>query len=93
MSETTCWCSKTVLPLNAKHIVSCCKMVSSEINARHDGVVNILLNSILVQSVDPNEEMWEEMKTMKRRETRSPSGPSTHSPMSGTEKAVPPERG
>ena len=48
-AETQCWCSKTGLPLNAKHIVSCCKKVSGEINVRHDIVVNILLNNILIQ--------------------------------------------
>ena len=48
-AETQCWCSKTGLPLNAKHIVSCCRKVSSEINARHDIVVNILLNNVLKQ--------------------------------------------
>ena len=47
--ETKCWCSKTGLPLNARHFVSCCRKVSREINARHDVVVNILLNNILVQ--------------------------------------------
>ena len=47
--ETKCWCSKTGLKLNAKHIVSCCKRVGAEINARHDIVVNVLLNNILVQ--------------------------------------------
>ena len=29
--------------------VSCCMKVSAEINARHDIVVNVLLNNILVQ--------------------------------------------
>ena len=48
-TETTCWYSKTGLPLNSKHIVSCCMKVSTEITARHDIVVNILLNNILVQ--------------------------------------------
>ena len=48
-AETMCWCSKAGLLLNAKHIMSCCKKVSSEIITRHDGVVNILLNNILKQ--------------------------------------------
>ena len=48
-AETKCWCSKNGQLLNAKHIVSCCRRVSGEINARHDIVVNILLNNILVQ--------------------------------------------
>ena len=48
-TKTKCWCSKTGLPLNAKHMISCCKKVASEINARHDIVVNIILNNILAQ--------------------------------------------
>ena len=48
-TETVCWCGKTELHLNSKHIVSCGKRVSGEINARHDIVVNILLNNILKQ--------------------------------------------
>ena len=43
-----CLSSKTGLPLNAKHIVGCCRKVAGEINARHDIVVNILIN-ILIQ--------------------------------------------
>ena len=46
---TKCWCSKSGLILSARHIISCCKRVSGEINARHDIVVNILLNNILIQ--------------------------------------------
>ena len=46
-TETKCWCSKTGLHLNARHIVSCCRKVSREINTRHDVVVNIILNNIL----------------------------------------------
>ena len=46
------------LPLNAKHIVSCCKRVSSEIQSRHDIVANVLLNNILVQrGLISNEQM------------------------------------
>ena len=48
-AETKCWCNKAGLALNAKHIISCCKKVSVEINTRHDIVVNILLNNILRQ--------------------------------------------
>ena len=44
--DSKCWCRKSGLALNAKHIVSCCKRVSAEISARHDSVVNILLNNI-----------------------------------------------
>ena len=46
---TKCWCSKTGLPLTAKHIISSCKKVSAEINARHDTVVNIIMDNILNQ--------------------------------------------
>ena len=35
-TEARCWCSKTGLALNAKHIVSCCKKVSGEINTMQD---------------------------------------------------------
>ena len=48
-AETTCWCSKSGAQLNAKHIISCCRKVSGDINNRHDMVVNILLNNILIQ--------------------------------------------
>ena len=65
-AETQCWCSKTGLPLNAKHIISCCRKVSSEINARHDVVVNIILNNILVQrGLIPHEQKWEERKMVR----------------------------
>ena len=65
-AETQCWCSKTGLPLNAKHIVSCCRKVSSEINARHDIVVNILLNNVLKQrGLITHEQKWEERKTVR----------------------------
>ena len=47
-----CWFSKAGLPLNAKHIISCCKKVAGEICARHDIVVNILLNNILIERID-----------------------------------------
>ena len=48
-AETVCWCSKSRLPLNSKHVISCCKKVNGEITALHDIVVNILLNNTLVQ--------------------------------------------
>ena len=68
-TESRCWCSKTGLPSNAKHIVSCCRKVSREINNRHDIVVNILLNNILVQrGLISNEQRWEDRK-MVRTET------------------------
>ena len=45
-TETLCWCSKSGQALNAKHIISCCKRVSGEINARQDIVVNVLINNV-----------------------------------------------
>ena len=54
------------LPLNGKHIISCCKKVSAEINARHDIVVNILLNNIMVQrGLITHEQKWEDRKTVR----------------------------
>ena len=65
-AETVCWCSKAGLPLNAKHTVSCCKRVSGEINARHDIVLNILLNNIIIQrGLTTHEQKWEDRKTVK----------------------------
>ena len=61
-----CWCSKTRLPLNAKHIVSCCRKVSGEINARHDVVDNILLNNILLQrGLASREQRWDDRKIVR----------------------------
>ena len=65
-AETICWCSKAGPALNAKHIISCCKRVSCEINARHDIVVNILLNNILVQrGLISHEQKLEDRKTVR----------------------------
>ena len=47
--DTKCWCSKSWQALNARHIISCCMKASAEINARHDIIVSILLNNILIQ--------------------------------------------
>ena len=64
-TETVCWGSKAGLPLNAKHII-CCTKVSGEINARHDNVVNIILNNILIQrGLIANEQKWEERKAVR----------------------------
>ena len=64
--ETTCGCSKSAHLLNAKHIISCCKKVSSEINTRHDIVVNILLNNILIQrGLVTHEQKWEDRKMVR----------------------------
>ena len=46
--QTYCWCSKTGLPLNTKHIISCCRKVSSEIYARNDIIVNNILDNVLI---------------------------------------------
>ena len=65
-AESKCWCSKTGLPLNSKHIVSCCRKVSAEINARHEVVVNILLNNILIQrGLVSHEQKWEDRKMVR----------------------------
>ena len=54
------------LQLNTKHVVGCCKKVSAEINARHDIVVDILLNNILVQrGLITHEQKWEDRKTVR----------------------------
>ena len=65
-TDSRCWCSKTGLPLNAKHIISCCRRVAGEINIRHDIVVNILLNNILVQSGHvTHEQQWDDRKMVR----------------------------
>ena len=65
-TESRCWCSKVGLPLNAKHIISCCKKVSAEINARHDTVLIVLLNNILIKrGLIAHEQKWEERKTVR----------------------------
>ena len=65
-TDSKCWCSKVGVPLNAKHIISCCKKLASEISARHDIVVNILLNNILKQrGLIAREQMWEGRKTVR----------------------------
>ena len=65
-AETTCFCSRTGVQLNAKHIVSYCKKASGEINTRHDIVVNILLNNVLIQrGLIDHEQKWEDRKTVK----------------------------
>ena len=49
---------------NAKHIVSWCRKVSVEINARYDIIVNNLLNNILKQrGLISHEQEWEDRKT------------------------------
>ena len=54
------------MALNAKHIISNCKKVAGEICARHDIVVNILLNNILIQrGLITHEQKWEDRKTVR----------------------------
>ena len=65
-TEPWCFCSPTRMPLNSKHIVSCCKKVSGEINARHDIIVNILLNNSLRQRrLITHEQKWEDRKMVR----------------------------
>ena len=65
-AEPVCWRSKTGMTLNVKHTVSCFRRVRCEINARHDNVVNVLLNNILIQrGVIAHEQKWDERKTVK----------------------------
>ena len=65
-AEIRCFCSKTEMPFNEKHIVSCCRKVAGEINARHDIVVNILLNNILIQRrLVTHEQKWEDRKMVR----------------------------
>ena len=55
----------TGLALNAKRIISCCKKVSGEIDTRHDTVLNVLFNNILVQRrLISHEQRWEDWKTV-----------------------------
>ena len=62
-TESKCWCSKTGLPQNARHFVSCCRRVTREINTCHDIVVNVLLNDILKQrELASHEQKWGERK-------------------------------
>ena len=64
--DSKCWCCKTGAQLNARHIVSCCKKVSGEINAHHDAVVNILLNNIIKQrGLLSREQRWEDCRTVR----------------------------
>ena len=64
--ETKCWCSKAGMVLNAKHIISNCRKIGCEIIARHDVVVNILLNNILTQrGLITHEQKWEDRKTVR----------------------------
>ena len=54
------------MPLNARNIVSYCRKVSGEIDARHDILVNILLNNILIlRGLVSHEQKWEDRKTVK----------------------------
>ena len=49
--------------MNARHIISCCKRASGEINTRHDNVVKILLDNVLTQiGLIAHEQNWDERK-------------------------------
>ena len=74
--------------LNSKHVVSCCKRVCGEINARHDIIFNILLNNILKQrGLVVHEQKWEEMKTVRTASNEITIGTSTSGPTSGRAEA------
>ena len=61
------WCSKARLKLIDKNNVSCCRKVVHEIDARHDIVVNSILNNILIRrGLVSHEQKWEDRKTVKR---------------------------
>ena len=66
-AETMCFCSNNGLPLTAKHIISCSRNVNSQINARHDMAVNILLNNnILIQRGQvTHEQNWDVRKIVR----------------------------
>ena len=65
-TESKCWLSKTGLPLNAKHNISCCKKATGEINTRHGMIVNTLLNNILKQrGLISHEQRWEDRKMVR----------------------------
>ena len=65
-TETMCWCSKTGLPLNAKHIINCCRKVTGVINARHDIVVDVFPNDNLIQrGVITHEQKWDDGKMVR----------------------------
>ena len=66
------------LPLNAKHIISCYRKVNGEINARHDVIVNILLNNVLIQRGQvSHEQKWEARKTVRTAHDEITIGTST----------------
>ena len=53
-------------PLNEKHIISCCRKESGDINARHDMVVNVLLNNIMIKrKLITREQKWEDRKMVR----------------------------
>ena len=87
-AESICWCSKAGLALNAKHVVSCCRKVSAEIQSRHDTVVNILLNNILVQrGLISHEQKWEDRKMVRTARDEITVGTETCGPRCGRAKA------
>lgn len=63
--------------------ISCCKRVSGEINDRHDIIVNISLNNILIQrGLVTREQRREDRKMVKTAHDESPSAQSTGDPRS-----------
>ena len=88
-AETKCWCSKAGQTLNAKHIIGYCRKASGEINARHDTVVNVLLNNILrKRGLVVHERKWEEWEMVRTAQIRSPSGQNTGGLKRGKAKGV-----
>ena len=75
--------SKTRPLLNSRHIISCCTKVSAEINARHDIVVNIYPNNILVQrGLLTLEQKWEDLKMVRADSDEIPPEQNIGCPMS-----------
>ena len=90
-AETKCWCSKSGLTLNAKHIITCCRKVNAEINARHDIVVNILINNILKQrGLVSKEQDWDDRKMVKTTRDEITIGTEHWGPTIGRRRAVSP---
>ena len=74
-AETTRSRSRTRLPLNSKHIVSCYKKESGDVNVRHDMVVNIPMNNIIIErGMISNDQKWDDRKMVMTDTTRPPLG-------------------
>ena len=80
---TKCMCRKTGLPLNAKHNVGSRMKVMAKITARHDEVVNVLSNNILVQrKLATREQTWDDRKTVRNATDEIAIRPSISRPTS-----------